>query len=419
MTIESLVDIDFLPSQATNTENRFLPARMKPLPDELFSSWLTRLAMAHCLKLHTFTRFVFGKIEIWNRDIDKSASAQHIMRLREVTGYSEEDIFKTTLHAYEGRLYEFHNPNGNSAWIMPAGVFRRTRKNFGLQICPICLKEDSEPYYRRAWRLSVITVCVKHKIVLLDRCPNCQSPVIFHRGEMGIKSLTVFESITECPQCHSDWTSENVISVTEAAIDSAVKFQTKLQEILQSGFGEIRNYGSVHSILYFNGLKQILKLLSISTRSQRFRRAVSFKSDLPPPICQPRRHSFDHLPVNDRYRAVCLAAWLLAGWSKRIIEIAIETKTWSSALLADFNDAPFWYWSIVHDFLTRTSYCLSPEEIRSALKYLERREQIILPVHLKRVFSKVDLLRKKDEEFKNEIYKSMKKNNQKFQVLHK
>ena len=48
------------------------PAHPKPLPDELLSSWMVRIAGQHGLKLHTFASAVWPGISIWNRDIDRS-----------------------------------------------------------------------------------------------------------------------------------------------------------------------------------------------------------------------------------------------------------------------------------------------------------------------------------------------------------
>ena len=39
----------------TGLSGRLWPAHVKPQQDELLSSWLVRLAMAHGVKLHTFS----------------------------------------------------------------------------------------------------------------------------------------------------------------------------------------------------------------------------------------------------------------------------------------------------------------------------------------------------------------------------
>ena len=50
------------------------PIHYKPLPDELLSSWLVRLAHGHGLKVQTFCNLIFGNSQqVWNRDIDRLA----------------------------------------------------------------------------------------------------------------------------------------------------------------------------------------------------------------------------------------------------------------------------------------------------------------------------------------------------------
>src|SRR5437588_3931180 len=114
----------------------FWPAHTKPRPDELLSSWIVRLAMAHSEKLHTFCSLVWSREkQIWNRDIDKCADDKIIDVIADKTGTTRQRVLETTLSAYEGALYEKHNPRGNTLWLMPVGIYHRTRTLFGLQFC--------------------------------------------------------------------------------------------------------------------------------------------------------------------------------------------------------------------------------------------------------------------------------------------
>src|ERR1041384_2821464 len=174
------------------------PARVRPLPDELLSSWLMRLAMAHGLKLHTFCSMAWPKKAIWNRDLDKSAAELLINGLAARTGYAVATVRATTLSAYEGQLYEKHNSFGNTVWIMPVGIYHRTRRHFGLQFCAHCLAEDRTPYWRRSWRLALTTVCHRHGAMLQDCCPKCGAPINFHRAELGNRWQIVARSLTLC-----------------------------------------------------------------------------------------------------------------------------------------------------------------------------------------------------------------------------
>lgn len=394
---------------------KLLPARMNPLPDELFSSWLVRLAMAHGMKLHSFCVEVFGRnASIWNRDIDKSADESMIGVVAARTNTSSERVLQTTLGDYAGKIYETHNPHGNSAWIMPLRIYHRLRRRNGLQFCPFCLREDAEPYYRRKWRLSWTTVCEKHRIVLLDRCPGCFEPVVFHRQEMGNRNQPVAYSTTVCPSCETDWTSKASLAACAAADEQSVAFQKSLKETMATHRAEIPNFGSVHSILFFKGLKQIIRILSVCNRSVEFRTEISRRSGIEIEK-KVKEMNFDFLPVERRHRVLQAAHWLIDHWADEFIEIAKATKTWSSVLLPQNGDVPFWYRSVVEENLKGETFGASKVEIRSALSFLEKSSEndgkFILPLDLKRFMQSRDVLNRKSPKFKIEIYERIRNYN--------
>lgn len=392
-----------------------LPARFAPETDELFSSWLVRLATAHIIKLHTFTKFIFPSKQIWNRDIDKSAANEHINTLSLYTGVSFQKISLTLLQSFEGILYETHNANGNLSWIMPVGVYRLTRNRFGLQMCPLCLSEDKNPYYRRLWRLSWATICLKHNITLLDRCLDCQNPIIFHRGDMGWRNQSVSLSMTQCSVCDLHWTSKKVIKSLKKPDSDVSIFQEKLENALADNWTEVSGFGKIHSINFFNGLKHIFRVLSVNRRSQKFREAVSQSSSIP--LIQPEFyneiHSFDHLPIQFRYQTIRQASWILADWYERFVNVAIATDSFSSVFLPYNETAPFWYWQPIHELLYRKIHPVTEEEIWSAMNFLEKRKSFILPKNLDEVLGR-KFFDYKSEKFIISIYERMKKfNNQK------
>jgi hypothetical protein len=184
---------------------KLLPMHPKPLEDELLSSWWFRLARANCEKLHTFTRAIVPNVAIWNRDIDRSVTDDVLQVLAAKTGTSLERVRATTLRDFEGRLFERFNANGNCRWILPIGIYHRSRRLYGLQYCPLCLREDEVPYFRRLWRLSFVTMCPKHWMPLLDRCSCCGEPVAFHRRDLrGPRSIYPEHPITLCQHCELD-----------------------------------------------------------------------------------------------------------------------------------------------------------------------------------------------------------------------
>ena len=181
------------------------PVRLEPAPDELLSSWLIRLARANGAKVHTFCAEAWPDKQVWNTDLDKNADPELILGAATYTGVGRPRAWATTLRAYEGRLYPRHNARGTTRWLMSVGMRHRLRRHPALQYCPECLIADGEhPYYRRRWRLSLVTLCGEHRLLLLDRCPECAAPVSPHRGELGQRSQFASGPLTLCHGCGFD-----------------------------------------------------------------------------------------------------------------------------------------------------------------------------------------------------------------------
>lgn len=352
------------------------PAHVKPRHDELLSSWLVRLAMAHSQKLHTFCALAWSRRQqIWNRDIDKCADPDILNLLVERTGTPSDRVVRTTLAAYAGYVYERHNPNGNTRWLMPVGIYHRTRRIYGLQFCPRCLAGDAVPYYRRSWHLAFVTFCEVHRVPLSDRCPQCGAPINFHRNEMGDRRKWVPESITLCHVCRYDLGKTPAKKVDQPAGRRILEFQRSLMRIMRRGWAEVSGYGPVYSHLYFTVLHQLMKVCAMEKRAAHLREAIANELGLKPspPTLTKECRDIERLSTDERQALIDMARHLLSRWPHTLIRLCQSNKVWSAVLLRDLDPAPFWYWSVVHDHLYRISYTPSDQEIYSAISHLKSR----------------------------------------------
>lgn len=64
---------------------------------------------------------------------------------------------------------------------IPAGYFLRTSS---IPVCPHCLKDSG--YIRQAWHHELVTACPDHQVLLLDRCPDCESPLELNRASVSV-----------------------------------------------------------------------------------------------------------------------------------------------------------------------------------------------------------------------------------------
>jgi hypothetical protein len=116
-----------------------------------------------------------------------------------------------------------------------------------------------------------------------------------------------------------------------------------------------------------------MKVLA-SRRGRRLLAALCGETGAAPftPFFPSKRTDIESLRVTERHQLKTLAAYLLEDWAERLVRICVSERVWSSTLLRDFEPAPFWYWSEVHDHLYRTSYHASNEEIKAAIAYIKR-----------------------------------------------
>jgi hypothetical protein len=122
------------------------PIHLKPKQDELLSSWLGRLSLAHGLHLSSLCSIILTTVDssihssgkaLWNRDIDRNIKTSILTLLAEKAAVGIEVVRNTTLVTYEGWLYERLCTQGNSVWVMSISSAPGSEKCYGLQYCPL------------------------------------------------------------------------------------------------------------------------------------------------------------------------------------------------------------------------------------------------------------------------------------------
>lgn len=315
-----------------------LPVRPRPYKSELLSSWLFRLAQANTQKLHSLTRMLVGDKQVWTRDIDRMADDGLLLALERVTGISVDDLRLHTLPGLTGRAYASFNANGVNRWILPLGIYHRTRNLCGLMYCPYCLVEN--PGFLLPWRLSLSVVCPEHEVVLLDACPQCSAPVIPHRVDMAkhlSKSLPARTNHTVCFQCG---TPLRTAQARQASPEVVAWQRAVLNALEGDGMIEVPSVGLVPALEYLTVARLWLTLLTFGRRAERLRELVGFPVKFESSV---RGRSFDNLDIATRLLAVEHFVRLLEGWPDRVVAWSQAARIRRSILLNDMPNPPAWY----------------------------------------------------------------------------
>src|SRR5438270_5206411 len=102
-----------------------LPVHLQPKADELLSSWLVRLAIAHDKKPDTFYSLISPQRPKFPLYIDETTDDHILCRIELATGVSTERVKSTTLTPYRDSLPKYHHlgPSGprsmSHQWVMP------------------------------------------------------------------------------------------------------------------------------------------------------------------------------------------------------------------------------------------------------------------------------------------------------------
>lgn len=198
------------------------PARVQPLSDETLSSWLVRSSLANFSTPSEIVNYLWPRWRAWTRDIDRQLSQPQKIELSRVSTLSVSHIDALTLAPIVKQLTGRTTLSDFTPWKWV--IQRSTRNqntNRSTQFCPLCFQADPVPYLRLQWRLSFITVCVKHQVELLDCCPHCGASVEVHKLRRG--------KISSCAHCRWDMGDTHGVLSDPELVKATIKLINSLR----------------------------------------------------------------------------------------------------------------------------------------------------------------------------------------------
>ena len=321
------------------------PVRYKPLPDELLSSWLIRLAHGHGLKVQTFCNLIYGnQRQLWNRDIDRLAPDWLIDSLVNATGTPYQRARQTTLSSYKGMLFTDIRQSGISTWVLSLQMYHRKRKGHGLQFCPYCFRTDEIRYYRKIWRLALSTQCFVHGCLLLDACPHCQSEVSPHRVDMLSKNQGLNYDLATCHVC-GFYLAEANSSEPEIYDENSYAFAYQLNQLLNE-----QSLSDCYWLDWLNVLRHLIGLLTSRYKHVNLRAFIESQLICPNFPFSQEKISFEMRSIHERHHLLQLGLWLMLDPEEKLSMAWRNRAVRYNLLLKDFDVPPSWYQEIVSEF---------------------------------------------------------------------
>lgn len=230
-------------------------------------------------------------------DLDFAPSKQLLSVLSTRLGIPKESLRKGTLDQYlphlipesdQVRLIGHTWRPRHLPWVLPHGwnhyLTGRNPKHGGAPFCASCWLEGEESWSPLLHRLSFTVACSRHREMLLDRCPNCES-----KTSSAISGLQVIQTLNgprlACPRCTISCEPTEKTAITPVS-PRLLDFQEAIHRGLIDGHIQLPQLGRLSMARFLTGLRFLHSAVS-----------CLLEHDINPPIHRPRKNSHPIAPT--------------------------------------------------------------------------------------------------------------------------
>ncbi len=351
----------------------------RPQLDELLSSWLVRIASEQFTAPATFTNLYLRewKNVFWASDLDLQADDQLLEVLEAKSGVPKTALLAMTLRGYEGYLCEqVFTKMGATQFVLPMKMRARRCTSFGLRFCPMCLKEDERPYFRRKWRLTFSTACLHHHCFLHDRCPACHEPLTIYRRQP--------EGFPRCGFCGFQLEDAKVEGIEGNSY--GLKAIERMYNILDNGFVELGGV-LVYSHLFFSAIHQLSKVVFLWDKTRGFLDHECMRDKIDGLDWVPKPQELAAIRLKDQYLLFSGLMKLFDDFPKDLLAFCRLNGLGKTELTRDLHYVPFWYTTIVDRF-DQAWWPISAEEVANVIEYMRKRGMDVQRKSVTRFLSK-------------------------------
>lgn len=302
------------------------PLYVPPLRDELFSSWLIRVANNHKVNPEILINESIDKkllIKINNIDIEPESILIDLITLN--TPLRAEQFEKLFLNHYNSNILEKNIPEEITNSLHFLKVNDPKNKKNGIVYCPNCLSKGI-PYFKRKWLLTSSIVCCECNSYLMDYCPNCFKH--FSYWNTTKKSELVRNSITTC-KCGYDISKFSFpLRPSQLEID----YQKYIDFTIENGFNNHTQY----SFTYLNTLMFTASMIKKMIKSPKYKKKLN---KIYPDLIIDIEVPTNKWTLSERQYLLPIAYYLLDNFPNRIKEVFPKKYN----LKKEFGQLPYWF----------------------------------------------------------------------------
>jgi hypothetical protein len=195
-----------------------------------------------------------------------------------------------------------------SNWVLPRQADSRGVPH---QVCPECIAGQATPYWTKASRMSYVTQCPVHNVMLLSHCPSCNGQLVLHEFRAS--------GLTHCAGCRLDLRGER------GRLQPGERVPAHWRDASQPTPHPCAS-GAITQSALWKGIRAILlvlcdpklvgELLRVPLLHAHHRLFVALAAgpELP----------FDRHRCEQRHQMLVFAAWLMEDWEKRILALQAQ-----------------------------------------------------------------------------------------------
>lgn len=235
-----------------------------------------------------------------------------------------------------------------------------------MKFCPMCLREDNVPYFRKIWRVAFYNICHKHKCRMYEECPQCKA--ILDISSMYANKLT-YEF---CHKCGFDFKKARRLPIYKKYA-SSINYQNKIFKIIYDGYIQLEDK-PIYSFLFFKVFAKLSKLILLDSKHKFIDKHHLYKI-----VKHSIQNNTNH-PINKRINArgqsalYGLIMYIFDNYPVNLRKYILENNLAHYDMTDEMKYIPFWYENIVNEITPRYmphSMTVTKEESNAAEKYLK------------------------------------------------
>ena len=326
-----------------------------PFKDEILSSWIVRTAYAHKTHPHTFVNqyLNFRPYSFFLTENDITLS-QDMIKTIEEKSHHKVDIHSLMLTTYSGFIQE--NIYDNS----PTTFFTQQK------YCPVCLREDKIPYFRKKWRVVFYNICHKHNCYLYEHCPSCKTKLDI--SKMNKNKLPY----THCYQCGFELKRGRKLPIHQKHI-SSLEYQNEIFKIIHDGYIQLDG-SPIYSFLFFEVFSKLSKLILLDKKHAFINEHPLFSLLKNAKVQKFNRQIFKKIDAKGQSGLFGLIMYIFDDFPNNLKRYILQNKLTYHDMTTKVSYVPFIYGSTVNAITPQylpNSVTITKEEVEHAEQYLK------------------------------------------------